>query len=391
MYNYLKNILQNLDLRLSQNVHLPNTSSFIYLLKSLRPTEKDYIATYVTRKEWNLGSPIVLHILQQAGLLTMTEYMLQRIECDDPAEVQLILNDLLEAHFSLLANLVENFERTDSRAHLVTHCLEEGFRKLIEDVVVRGDCVKRNYLREIKVFLTDEQLSRLRMLRMLNLKFLLEMEECSLVEGIGRLSGWMNENNENSALNEVINEILVDKEKVSEFLMKKVVSDKFNGWKWYSNILRKLCPVLSDHSLKAVKSFLKELFTLFLSQKNRNYFFIMMLTARIVCCGNPENFGDYPQWYKRQFSEMRYKISKADFISTMEVLKSLVSLENDVDVLQVYVRTAISPPTLCNDLVLCFKQMCRTKIERLNLDLSGDLRTFDHVVLLDNDSDDMEF
>lgn len=386
---YLRNIIESLNERWTINAHLLNTSSFGYLLKSLQPTEKDYIAGYVTKKEWNLGSPIVLDILQQSGILTMTDYMLHKIQFEDAQEVQLIFNDLLEAKFSLLANLIENIERTDPRSQLVTQCLEEGFRRLLEDILIRGFNLNKNCLHEIKSFLSEEQLEKV---RVLNLKLLLEIEGCSLIEAISQISEWIDTDSIlNNSFNELMKEIVHNKEIVLNCLMKRVLSEKFGGWKWYTNIIRKICKDLKSHSVKVIKAFLKEMYASYLVQKNKNFFLIMILTARVVCCADQERFGDYSQWYRNQFSDIRYTISKDDFVGTMEMLQSLISYENDMDILQIYVKTSISPPTLCNDLVLSFKQMCKSKIERLKLDQSGDRRTFDEVVLIDDDDDNMEF
>lgn len=385
---YLKNIIQSLDQRWTINFHLPNTSSFTHLLQSLRPTEKDYIGGYITKKEWNLGSPIVLDILQQSGMLTMSDYMLYKIHNEDAQEVQLIFNDLLEIQqLSLLGDLVSNIDRTDPGSQLVAQCLNEGFRRFLEDISTGRFSLNRNYLHDLKSILNAEQMEKI---RILNLKLLLEISDCNLVEAIMRLGEWMTDmdNNLNSGFDDLIKELLYDQEKVVDYLTKKVFSDKFHGWKWYAIVLRIISSNLKTQSVKVIKAFVKELYTSFLVQKNKNFFLIMIITSRVLCAGDEKRFGSYSQWYKNQFSDMRYRISKDDFVSTMDMLQSLISYENDVDVLQIYIRTAISPPTLCNDLVLSFKQMCRSKIERLQ---SGDRKTMEDVVLIDDDDDAMDF
>lgn len=388
---FLKNIIQSLDHRWTFNFYLPNTSSFIHLLKSLRPTEKDYVGDYITKKEWNLGSPIVLDMLQQSGILSMSDFMIFKIETENAQMVQLIFNELLEIQqLSLLADLVVNIERTDPRSQMITQCLMEGFRRFLEDILTGAFSVNRNYLHEIKSFLSAEHMEKI---RILNLKLLLEISECNLSEAIRLLSGWMSDMDKSmdNVLNELIKEILYDQEKVVNCLIAKVFSDKFHGWKLYAIVLRSVCSKLKTTSIKVIKTFVKELYTSFLVQKNKNFFLIMMITARVLCAGDEERFGDYAQWYKNQFSDMRYRISKDDFVSTMEMLQSLISYENDIDVLEIYVRTAISPPALCNDLVLSFKQMCRSKIERLKLDLYGDRKTVENIVLIDDDDNDDDF
>ncbi len=387
---YLKNIIQSLDHRWTINFHLPNTSSFTHLLKLLRPIEKDYVAAYITKKEWNLGSPIVLDILQQSQILRMTDFMLYKIENEDANQVQLIFNDLLEVQqLSLLADMIENIERTDPRSQMVAQCMHEGFRRFLEDISTGAYSLNRNYLHELRSHLTNADMEKI---RILNLKLLLELSDCSLVEAIAQLSGWLNDmdNSMNNGMNELIRELLYDQEKVVRCLIKKVFTDLFHGWKWYVNVLRIITGSLKTQTVKIIKTFLKDLYTSFLEQKNKNFFLIMILTARVLCTGDVERFGDYSQWYKNQFSDMRYRISKDDFVITVEMLESLISFENDVEILEIYLRTAISPPTLCNDLVLSFKQMCRSKIERLKLDSSGDGRNIVESVVMIDDDDDFE-
>lgn len=391
---YLKNIIQSLDHRWTINFNFPNTPTFTHLLKSLQPIEKDYVGGYITKKEWNLGSSCVLDILQHSGILRMSDFMVAKIETEDAEEVQLIFNDLLETQqLSLLADLVENIERTDPRSQLVTQCLNEGFRRFVADISTGCYALQRNYLHEIKSLVTDEQMEKI---RILNLKLLMERttdDGHPLEEAITRLSGWISDkgNNMNAGLTELVKELLYDQEKVVNYLIKKVFSDQFCGWSGYVIVLRILSSRLKTPAVNVLKTFLKELYASFLIQKNRKFFLIMILTARVLCAGDEERFGDYAQWHRNQFSDMRYRISKDDFASTMEILQTLVSYENDVDILQIYVRTAIAPATFCNDLVLSFKQMCRSKIERLKLDRSGDRATTESIVLIDDDDENMEF
>lgn len=388
---YLKNIIDHLDNRWTvNNINLP-TASFTHLLQSLRPIEKDYIAGYIIKKEWNLGSPIVLDMLQQSGILRMSDFMVFKIENEDAEEVQLIFNDLLEIRqLSLLADLTESLERIDPRSQMVVQCLTDGFSRFLEDIATGAFPLNRNYLHELTAHLTGEQMEKI---RILHLKLLLGISECEcLSEAITHLSGWMSGINNSvcNGLNELITELLFDQDKVVQYLMRKALSDQFHGWKWYANVLRLISSSVKTHSIKALKNFLKELYSSFLLQKNKKFFLIMILTARILCAGDEERFGDYAQWYKNQFSDMRYKISKDDFIGTMEMLQSLISYENDARILEIYARTAISPPALCNDLVLSFKQMCRSKIERLKSDAFGHgqvVEPGEPIVLIDDDDD----
>ncbi|KAJ6641068.1 hypothetical protein Bhyg_06002, partial [Pseudolycoriella hygida] len=300
---------------------MANTKSFTHLLKSLRPTEKDYIASCIVKKEWNLGSAIVLEILQHSGILTMSEFMALKIETENVQEVHLIFNDLLEVRqLSLLVDLLESIDRTDPRSQLLTQCVNDGFKRFLEDLSTGGYSCERNYLLEIKSLVMDEQMERI---RILNLNLLLEIEDCTLGEAVSRLNEWLNETSGNCGFNDLVKELLYDQEKIVEYL--------------------------HVYFVRPTKS--------------------VSVTIR---------------------SGTEINSATCDTRSAKTILLSLLSYENNIEVLDMYAKTSISPATNCNDLVLSFKQMCRSKIERLKLDLSGDRLTVDKIVLVDDD-DDMEF
>lgn len=55
-------------------------------------------------------------------------------------------------------------------------------------------------------------------------------------------------------------------------------------------------------------------------------------------------------------------------------MKRLVPLEKDQDLLQISIRIAISAPALCNVHVLEYKEICKSKLQALQLE-AKDLRT----------------
>jgi hypothetical protein len=52
--------------------------------------------------EWNIGSAKVYRMLQELGVIQMSNYILRQ----DNESIQNILNDLLEVEHELLANLI---------------------------------------------------------------------------------------------------------------------------------------------------------------------------------------------------------------------------------------------------------------------------------------------
>lgn len=72
------------------------------LFQNLSPLEQLLAARHFCKLPWNIGSLRVLAVLQSSNVLTASNYILSLSNDDD---IQLILNDFLEAEFELLKEL----------------------------------------------------------------------------------------------------------------------------------------------------------------------------------------------------------------------------------------------------------------------------------------------
>lgn len=66
---------------------------------------------------------------------------------------QLILTDLLETEFILLADLMKNLNCTDSTSLMISDILNEGFKRLCKDIIENPGDLTKNYLCETEQFL----------------------------------------------------------------------------------------------------------------------------------------------------------------------------------------------------------------------------------------------
>lgn len=96
-----------------------------------------------------------------------------------------------------------------------------------------------------------------------------------------------------------------------------------------------------------------------IKNRNEHIFILMLITARQISSSVSSTYFTYIDWYKSTIGEMRYNISKEDFIYVIELLTKNLFNETDMDILRVHATVAIPAPPNCNDFVLTFKQLTR--------------------------------
>lgn len=100
---------------------------------------------------WNVGSTTVLKALQAANILNMTDYMLYVFN-QDVEDAQLVLSELLEKEFVLLADLLKHTDKTNGTSEAVNDILAEGFKRLCNDVIENPSVLVSNYLIKVETF-----------------------------------------------------------------------------------------------------------------------------------------------------------------------------------------------------------------------------------------------
>lgn len=101
---------------------------------------------------WDIGSTKLMKFLQKANILSMTDMILFAHK-EDMEYAQLILTDLLETEYILLADLMKNYNCNDSISLLVCDILHEGFKRMCRDIVDNPMILKANYLCEVETYL----------------------------------------------------------------------------------------------------------------------------------------------------------------------------------------------------------------------------------------------
>lgn len=340
-------------------------------LANLSPTEKEYLAKSCIDWEWNVGSIRLLRYLQTAHILTISEYIVC-IHNKNPEEAQLILNDLFEMEFILLADLVQHLNSTSPTSIQIADILREGFRRLCVDLCESSTLFTRNYLAELEPLVPDETMETL---KSIHLKlFLTESTKNSAEEAVRMQKQWNDEFDAEtrSAFNSMIASIVaghIDNCKFFRTLLEYSQTDNFKCWRFYLLFLRCVARGASDEyfgvedNIKAmVKQFFKEEFRAFVVTKDKQIFYAMMVNARQIFTTNEDIGGKYAVWYKNTIGEMKYLIKNDEFKFTMETLINMIELENDPDILATHINTYIPAPPLLNENVLNYVQMCKSRL-----------------------------
>lgn len=101
---------------------------------------------------WNVGSTIVMKYLQKSNILSMSDVIVytynQNQEC-----AQLIFNDLLETEYMLLGDLLKNANSTDPAGMALCEILNEGFKRLCNDIIQNPSILVTDYLIEVDEYI----------------------------------------------------------------------------------------------------------------------------------------------------------------------------------------------------------------------------------------------
>lgn len=113
--------------------------------------QKHVLAKAIVDWNWDVGSVILMKFLQHANILSMTDVLYHTYQ-QDPAHAQLILSDLLETEFMLLADLVKHIKSSDSTAIILCDILNEGFKQLCIDIIENSGVLQQNYMKAIEYY-----------------------------------------------------------------------------------------------------------------------------------------------------------------------------------------------------------------------------------------------
>lgn len=343
------------------------------LLSRLPPKEKHQLAKTFLDWQWNVGGARVLRRFQSFHILTATEYILI-VNNKNSAEAQLILNDLLEVEFDLLADLLRHVDGTSSSSMLVIELITNSIQELIVDFCNNPNAITTNYLDEMNGLVSKQVLESV---KAMHVKIFLQSgPKCSVEDAVKQFKSWNEEARQckMSTLHRLIASMVNVRHKHGEILNKilhEAVGDGFECWKFYFLFVQRVTDEELDEEFSVAaetkmiaKRFFKDLFCEFVATKNERKFHLMILTARQICLSNEGVLGTYAMWYKSTIGEMKYSLKTDEFVYTLEVLSRMLQIDDDIDALQAHLNTYIPAPPLYNEHVLNYKQLCQSKINQ---------------------------
>ncbi|XP_035791163.1 uncharacterized protein LOC118466230 [Anopheles albimanus] len=365
-YAYLHHIVRDTKRRI-ENQSVPYEEEYRLQLKHLQCKEREVIKETFLKQEWNIGSAHVLAMLQDAGILTASESILS-LACPDVT--QQIMNDLLETEYTLLAHLVKFAFKDNHHSITLTKVLQECFSGLLNDLRDNPNIIPCNYLLELKAHLPSEELD---LVRNEHLQLLLTHPEQSgsLNEAIREQDRWRTEMEEHkdTILGSMILDVLPNGTALLELLKNMLDSCETISLKNALHLMRALSKRVGEDngSIRAIKEWMKTLFTETVATGLTSKMQLMLLFAREICSANQIVLGTYSAWYKQTIGEMKYCGMKKDqFIRMLEMLTAILPSETSLDILKVHSTISISAPIRCNEYVLNYKQLCRARVAELH-------------------------
>lgn len=167
---------------------------------------------------------------------------------------------------------------------------------------------------------------------------------------------------------------------------------------------------LNEHNkMKALaKGFIQDTFKKSIEEEDENGFHILFLIARQITKYNESLLGNYSNWYEFTFSffnvssflrfisllidrfkntigEMKYVLKNAEFNTALTMLAGMVHLETNVDYLDVHINTYIPAPPRCNQLVLNYKELCKSRQAHLQCPSTKAISHYSPPVVIVND------
>ncbi|XP_055606777.1 uncharacterized protein LOC129754637 isoform X2 [Uranotaenia lowii] len=379
-YARIRNILQEITDRI-ETLHLPYEEEFRTQLKYLENHERHIIRDFFLAQEWNLGSTKVLAALRATGILITSEYILR---LHSKELIQRVMNDLLEAEHTLLAELI-SYSYLDISVEL-SQIVNETISLALDDLIENPDIVSCNYLQHVRQFLESDEIYKL---RQQHLTLLLQKgPNNDLERSIPLQTEWRQQGKEldSSIFCQILKEVIKDKDQTLETMFSFCKKRDNVSWRFFLQILRLVSINIGNDKVEIlrIKGFLKELFGEMVDTMNFDLFLLLIAIVREISSANESVVGKYSSWYKTTLGEMSYRFSKEQFVGVLGMMTRLVPLETDSEMLTVHINISISAPPKCMELVVTYKQMCRAHLTKLNLDMSKDNQDMDVSIVIDD-------
>ncbi|XP_062542776.1 uncharacterized protein LOC134210639 isoform X2 [Armigeres subalbatus] len=332
-------------------------------IQHLHLKEKDILRQFILEHEWNLGSSKVVSMSKEAGIVSVTEYVLR---LRSKLTIQQVMNDLLEVEHGLLAEVVSNSYLDTSCSTNLREILRDSFNSVLDDLCIDPSVIPCNYLELLNPHLPDSEMVRV---RTQHVHLLLAKEKLhALTEAVGLQVPWRLECDERrrTTFGRIMREAVRNRADALEILFTSAKM-KTVSWKYFLAILHLVSIAIECDKVEIVrvKGIMKEMFAQVAEKEDFELFLILMVSAREICASNENVLGSYSAWYKTTIGEMSYIITKEQFVQMVQLMTRMIDLEKDPGVLKVHINISVSTPLRCMELIVTYKQICRAQLAKL--------------------------
>ncbi|XP_065368666.1 uncharacterized protein LOC135961105 [Calliphora vicina] len=355
--NVLKSEIENTDLQNSKRLEIRE------LLKTLNGSERALVAKHFCKLIWNIGSLKILSILQELRILTATEYILS---CES-TEVQLILNDLLESEYELIANLLINATLDSNNSIRLNAILDECLENLFKDLFLKPELNDLSFLCYVKKTTTAEIQTKI--IHKI-LSSILSLYQTNIKEAFLKFSSWINEGVDDLKFPQDLYKQLLTQhtEETLNFLLKCSSVENFKEWKFFLIMLQAISYSNSEIAGPYIRKYLKLRLKQCAAIPCKRSVMHMLLTARAATANTMDitkNLNNYAEWYKTNIGEMKFSLKAEEFQNVLSLLDQCINYEMEVDYLEIHTLIGIAPPVLCGKFVQTYKSKCKQRLQQI--------------------------
>ncbi|XP_030377928.1 uncharacterized protein LOC115626651 isoform X2 [Scaptodrosophila lebanonensis] len=318
-----------------------NCKDFQELLKSLTPKEKLLASKYFCQLPWKIGTLRVLRQFQDLRLLTATEYILS---IQNNVQVQLVLNEFLEAEYELLENIFISAAYDSFNAIILNAALEDLFYHLFNDLASNPKISSLAYLAPLCKSLPANVLTKV---MHTHIHILLNLHASDINQAFIHFSDWINKG-------------------VDELVFIKVLCEK--EWKFYVILIQSIASTSNADTTMFLKQYLKSRLLKIGGAPCKLSMLHLLLTARAATARTmsvKHNLDAYASWYKENICEMNYMMDVERFQNVLNLLQECITYEKEQQYLEIHAAMAISPPPLCGKLVQAYRSKCKAHLIQL--------------------------
>ncbi|XP_067631748.1 uncharacterized protein [Eurosta solidaginis] len=367
----LRVVFQAIEERISKAI-LYDRYELKMVLKNLSSMEQLLVARNFCKSVWNIGSLRVLAVLHDANVLTASNYILS---LENAGELQLILNDFLEAEFELLKELFIVAHHDSNRAIILNDNLDECLAGLFADLLKNPQLNDLKYIDSIasRDMPNDFGVNLIQK----HVRIILDLHKSNTKTTFANFTNWINEGvDEIQFTKEIYNKLLRQSEQDAiSYLFKLSTAENFMDWKFYLILLQTIASKCSSESATYIRKYFKSRLSQIAALPSLDAMLHLLLSVRAATATTldiDKNVTAYAEWYKQNISDMKFVLKVEEFQNIIDLLTQCIPYEAAEDYVEIHATFTISPPVHCGKLVQNYKSKCKMQLAKIKQQKKAD-------------------